>query len=242
MTRAMPKFFGTPPPGSGARTAGVGGLGRAGRGRGPRRRAPCRRRAAGAGRGPGGRDHGPALDPLFALAAAVVTDTGGILATPPSSPLASTACRRVVGAAGATAALRDGDVVEVDGDPEPFASSGADDAAARERAVLVAVGLACVLVPLNTTMLAVGLPAVVDDLGVEPGARELAGDVLPAGDGVAAAGGGRPGRPLRAPPTAPRGAGLVRRRLARGGPGLQPPCSIGLRIQPPWQAALVIPD
>jgi EmrB/QacA subfamily drug resistance transporter len=51
----------------------------------------------------------------------------------------------------------------------PFGSS-ADEAAARERAVLVAVALACVLVPLNTTMLAVGLPRVVDDLGVSLGA------------------------------------------------------------------------
>ena len=51
----------------------------------------------------------------------------------------------------------------------PFASS-ADDAATRERAVLMAVALACVLVPLNSTMLAVGLPRVVDDLGVSLGA------------------------------------------------------------------------
>ena len=57
----------------------------------------------------------PAWTPLFSLAAAVITDTGGMLSH------AAIVAREygvpaVMGCAGATAALEDGWVVEVDGD------------------------------------------------------------------------------------------------------------------------------
>lgn len=57
----------------------------------------------------------PPWTPLFAIAAAVVTDTGGILSH--SAVVAREyGIPAVVGAGDATAAIRDGDVVEVDGD------------------------------------------------------------------------------------------------------------------------------
>ena len=57
----------------------------------------------------------PPWTPLFALAAAVVTDTGGILSH--SAVVAREyGIPAVVGAGSATAAIRDGDLVEVDGD------------------------------------------------------------------------------------------------------------------------------
>ena len=57
----------------------------------------------------------PPWTPLFAIAAAVVTDTGGILSH--SAVVAREyGIPAVVGAGDATAAIRDGDLVEVDGD------------------------------------------------------------------------------------------------------------------------------
>ena len=117
MTRAMLKFFGTPPAEAPAPGVVQGSAGSAGKrhGRRARRALAAGRRAPGAGRGPGRRDDGPALDPALRggrrgrhrhrrhpQPRAVVAREYGLPA--------------VVGAAGATAVLRDGDVVEVDGD------------------------------------------------------------------------------------------------------------------------------
>jgi phosphoenolpyruvate synthase/pyruvate phosphate dikinase len=57
----------------------------------------------------------PAWTPLFATAAAVVTDTGGVLS---HSAVVAREYRipAVVGAAIATTVIRDGDLIEVDGD------------------------------------------------------------------------------------------------------------------------------
>ncbi|MEA2290392.1 MAG: rifampicin phosphotransferase, partial [Solirubrobacteraceae bacterium] len=57
----------------------------------------------------------PPWTPLFAVACAVVTETGGILSH--SAVVAREyGIPAVVGAGTATSAIRDGDVVEVDGD------------------------------------------------------------------------------------------------------------------------------
>jgi pyruvate,water dikinase len=57
----------------------------------------------------------PAWTPLFATAAAVVTDTGGVLS---HSAVVAREYRipAVVGAAIATTVIQDGDLIEVDGD------------------------------------------------------------------------------------------------------------------------------
>jgi phosphoenolpyruvate synthase/pyruvate phosphate dikinase len=57
----------------------------------------------------------PPWTPLFGVAAAVVTETGGILSH--SAVVAREyGIPAVVGASGATTAIKDGDVIEVDGD------------------------------------------------------------------------------------------------------------------------------
>ena len=57
----------------------------------------------------------PPWTPLFAIAAAVVTDTGGVLSHC-AVVAREYAIPAVVGTVNATAAIRDGDLVEVDGD------------------------------------------------------------------------------------------------------------------------------
>ena len=96
MTRAMLKFFGTPPAEAAAPGVVQGSAGSAGRVRGVARVVRSLRDAERLAPGEVlvAETTAPPWTPLFAVAAAVVTDTGG----------------------GATAVLRDGDVVEVDGD------------------------------------------------------------------------------------------------------------------------------
>jgi phosphohistidine swiveling domain-containing protein len=117
MTRAMLKFFGTPPAEAPAPGVVQGSAGSAGRVRGVARVVRSLQDAERLAPGEVlvAETTAPPWTPLFAVAAAVVTDTGGILSH------AAVVAREyglpaVVGAAGATAVLRDGDVVEVDGD------------------------------------------------------------------------------------------------------------------------------
>src|SRR5205085_165264 len=117
LSRALGKFFGAPPPAPAEPHVLRGAAGSPGTARGP---ACVIRSLADAGEFHKGAvlvaaTTAPAWTPLFATAAAVVTDSGGIL-----SHCAVVAREygipAVVGAGTATAVLRDGQLLEVDGD------------------------------------------------------------------------------------------------------------------------------
>ena len=116
LTRAMGRFFGAPPRPSGDANVLQGNAGSPGITRGPVRVMHSLSEA-------GKLQHGdvlvaettaPPWTPLFATAAAVVTDTGGILS---HCAVVAREYRipAVVGVGSATATLRDGQMVEVDG-------------------------------------------------------------------------------------------------------------------------------
>jgi pyruvate,water dikinase len=121
MSKAMGKFFGPPPqpPGPEGTPPGLikGQAGSPGKARGVARLVRSLDDAARLGRGEVlvAETTAPPWTPLFATAAAVVTDTGGIL-----SHCAVVAREynipAVVGVGMATALIRDGQTVEVDGD------------------------------------------------------------------------------------------------------------------------------
>ncbi|MBI4318488.1 MAG: hypothetical protein HY675_08365 [Chloroflexi bacterium] len=116
-TRALGKFFGTPPTPTGEVGVMRGSPGSPGITRGP---AKVVRRLSEAGKlGPGdilvAQTTMPPWTPLFATAAAVVTDAGGVLC---HCAIVAREYRipAVVGVGNATTAIRDGQIVEVDGD------------------------------------------------------------------------------------------------------------------------------
>jgi pyruvate,water dikinase len=117
VNRAIGKFLGAPPPTADSAASVRGHAGSPGKARGPARVV---RSLAEAGRLRAGdvlvtETTAPPWTPLFATAAAIVTDTGGVL-----SHCAVVAREygipAVVGTGVATATIRDGQLVEVDGD------------------------------------------------------------------------------------------------------------------------------
>jgi pyruvate,water dikinase len=117
VSRALGKFFGAPPPRPPADAPVVRGLpASAGRARGRARVVGTLAEAGKLRRGDVlvARTTAPAWTPLFATVAAVVTDTGGALC---HSAVVAREYRipAVVGTGDATATLRDGELIEVDG-------------------------------------------------------------------------------------------------------------------------------
>ena len=103
-----------------------------------------------------------------------------------------------------------------------FAEGGADAGPAGERAVLVTVALAALLVPLNSTMIAVALPRLVDDLGTSlTSASWLVTSYLIAMAALQPVR-GQARRPLRPPAARAGRPGLVRRRVGGSGGRRQP--------------------
>ncbi len=117
MGRFFGKFFGGPPPASEAPSVLRGNAGSPGKVRGPAKVARSLAEATKLRQGDVlvAETTAPPWTPLFATAAAIVTDTGGILS---HCAVVAREYRipAVVGTGRATAEIRDGQILEVDGD------------------------------------------------------------------------------------------------------------------------------
>ena len=109
----------------------------------------------------------PPWTPLFGRAVAIVTDAGGIL-----SHCAVVAREyeipAVVGTKMGRSVIRDGQEIEVDGTNGTVRISGEVIPAGRgstERAMITHGRAGTILAPLNSTMIAVALPRIIDDFG-----------------------------------------------------------------------------